>query len=479
MDTSKFLGLQSFTANSLMFLGFILLSPDLVPQRMSLTSDDDFKVRFSPKESPLPHLFLSPYYHVLSAKHFSMKRKVPSRLFKLTDLPPELVLCVCDFLSPAQMTCLALCNHDLMDLVSPSGSRVLDNRFPAGRPGDMTCERSRFLTTLSGDLPQYYFCCTCSRLHLWRNVNPPGPSHHFDQQGKPDKCSSELADSYSWLRNSFRFKSYACFTYYAFHYVHLHLMMRWFHYGPDYGLSPDTAFHTEITWLSLPDLGGSHITPLSPVSSDERFSQGVLRHILSVEARVCPASPSLGLRIQSICLVPRYFALMLIPKRNFVSLSPCIHLEADANSMILHLFKSHIEAYCANQPLDASGGNCKICNTSYEFQVEAVGTQHATLTITRWVDLGPGLTPEDIRWRSHLLFQQRTLGPSSLFSDPRRRFEQSPANHDGGDQVSFKQRYRRNLAWLREGRHLRMMSWVGGSSRATNRDVDFGDGDTT
>ncbi|KAJ5116471.1 hypothetical protein N7456_000819 [Penicillium angulare] len=406
-----------------------------------------------------------------------MKRKARTQLLNLTDLPPELVLDICDFLSPAQIVCLALCNHGLMGLLFPKGPKALNDRLPKGPFGDMTNERSLLLTMLSIDLPQYYVCCICSQLHLWSTVDLPGYYSHL--KCFPQKNSSQLEAKQCWLLcQPFKAEFYAPCSFYEFHFVHLQLMMRRFRHGPSYGLSPDTALYAEVNLYPLPSLKGSHIESFSlPGPADELFDKSHVTHIFSAEARVYQKAPSLVLRLQSIGMVSREFAPMLIPKKQ-ISISLCNHFRFNSNPETSDTLKAPIEAYWANGTLGVYQGKCRKCNTEYEIQVREANTDDVTLTITRWADLGPGLTPKDMRWRSHLLLGRGTVDTSDIVSNPRQRFDHAPGSHKSGSYVSIEERYRRNMSYLQAQGYRDKMEQVGNLAWVASYDFDFGNHQT-
>ncbi|KAJ5736815.1 uncharacterized protein N7483_001940 [Penicillium malachiteum] len=248
--------------------------------------------------------------------------------------------------------------------------------------------------------------------------------------------------------------------------------MRWFRYGPAYGLSPDTAFFTQVNVHPLSKFKGSRLASFSPGPVNEMFYKGYLTHIFSVEARAYPTTPSLVLGLQDIGVVSRDFAPMLIPKEEVVSISICRHFHT-VNQEPFNLFKSHIEAYCANRSQGISRGNCKECNTEYEIRVQEADTHDVTLTITRWIDLGSGLSLEDIRWRCYVFFEPGIVHTSDIVSDPRQRFEQAPVSYGSSRNVSFEERYRGNMSLMHAQRYKNRMRQVRDYSWATNYDFDL------
>lgn len=104
-------------------------------------------------------------------------RSIPQ--MTLDNLPSELILLISRYLSPVDTSCLALCNHRFMAF-SSAGS--FDDLFGKPLPGPQIGPRKPsdelridLLTRLARNLPQYYLCFACLRLHLWRYVELPSP----------------------------------------------------------------------------------------------------------------------------------------------------------------------------------------------------------------------------------------------------------------------------------------------------------------
>lgn len=112
---------------------------------------------------------------------------------KLIKLPPELLHMITEHLSPNDTASLILCNHALLRTL---GTRHWSSLHP-GKGNEKY--RELFLTALTRDLPRYFFCHHCSRLHLQDNLGPPGPAlqpknrllcieHHLDPGNRLRQC---------------------------------------------------------------------------------------------------------------------------------------------------------------------------------------------------------------------------------------------------------------------------------------------------
>ncbi|KAI9874312.1 MAG: hypothetical protein M1830_009893 [Pleopsidium flavum] len=310
----------------------------------------------------------------------------------LMNLPLETLEMIREYLSPNDTASLVLCNHALL--------RALGNRhWSSLRPGKDNEEyRELFLTTLTRDLPGHFFCHHCSRLHLRDNLGPPGPA--FQPENRLLCVTKELG----WeLWRCVQAHPY--FSWYHFAFPHLQLAMKRHHHGPGHGISTKSLSFTEVQ-----------------VSGDEDEAERVTT-LLSVEARICPEPISLCLRIQHWALISSTKRDMLLSKTKFVRI--CDHM-TPRSSEISRLIESKLEPprtefECRVRP-DVL--KCRFCNTDFQVEIKDCGDEGLALVVTKWLDLGSGLTPMDTRWRVHLARDKAAeIGALGEAGDVRLRFE--------------------------------------------------------
>lgn len=372
-----------------------------------------------------------------------------NRPLALTNLPIELLYLILEFLSPADTICLALCNHGLLAALSSAGQKPLKHQLPQGRPGDMSSERSLCLSRLSLDNPQYYLCCACLCLHLWQSFPPP-------PRFKPRECLQSLEQENRWLGQPLGVVHFPSYSDYHLHFTHVQLAMRRFYQGPRYGITTDSLFHTEARINRLPSSAASS----SPQGlAEDKFLDEHMTSVVSFEARICPRpKPSLCLRIQGLAVVRRQNIRMLRPGRCLVWI--CGHI-GTYDSDFSDLVKDRIESYCSGTAKEAASGRCRKCNTAYHVELRELGAHDLVLIITRWIDVGPGLTPEDPRWRSHLLTQGGLeVEEEDLVADPRLRFAEGLTEERSKQALSDEELFRRNLSFLEDRRHKAGMNNV-------------------
>ncbi|CEJ58531.1 hypothetical protein PMG11_07185 [Penicillium brasilianum] len=353
-------------------------------------------------------------------------------------LPPELLLLISQYLSTVDSTCLALCSHRFFTL--PFGD-FLYRPFPLGGLGS-PAERIDLLTRLTRHLPEYYLCYACMRMHLWRHVNLPCPDF------KLMKCYDDLPwDKRKSLCFSIFQIQFPTFSTYRFYWLHLYLTMRRYYLGPSFGIPLESLLYTEVTLKSLQSAYYSQ-----EQMSETNLHPGKRTGLKSIEARICPISPSLCLRIQELAIASRQSVSHLLPRK--IHIEVCRHIGTYSSNFI-EIINSLFESYRQQGHSFAglsNNGKCHECNTAWDLDLREVEVDDVCLTLTRWKDLGPGLSPDDPRWRIHIPWGPY-VSPVDT-NDPRIRFEMHAQDPQG---LSFDDMLARNLALLQGRRYRRIM----------------------
>jgi hypothetical protein len=90
------------------------------------------------------------------------------------------------------------------------------------------------------------------------------------------------------------------------------------------------------------------------------------------------------------------------------------------------------------------------CNTDFRIEVCEYGS-YLALVLTKWIDLGPGLTPDDPQWKVHCREDRAvTLDPKDRAGSPRVSFENA-SPQSLGELLS------RNLSYLKDQRYREVM----------------------
>lgn len=381
----------------------------------------------------------------------------------LNLLPPELLLLISQHLSPVDSTCLALCSRRLFTLPFRD---LMYSPCPQGGPGGLAADddlRVDLLTRLSRGLPEYYLCYACLRLHFWRHVNLPAPNFKLRKCYDNLPWDKEKSLSLS-LFNSLEFPAYSTC---GFHWVHLYLAMRRFYLGPSFGFPLESLLYTEVATQCL------HSGLYSQEQTSEiksRLHPGRRTGLRSVEARICPTPASLCLRIQDLAMTHRQSASLLFPRQSRIQI--CRHIRAPASKFTeSHKFSEIIDSVFKvyrQQGQSVAGlsshGKCHHCDTAWSLELRDVEANEVCLVLPRWKDLGPGLTPEDLRWRIQLPWGPFvSLENADILNDPRARFEIEAKNPQGhwSQNLSVDDMLVRNLALLRGRRYRHIMKQQG------------------
>lgn len=273
----------------------------------------------------------------------------------LAGLPPELFLLIADFLSVVDITCLSLCNRRFREL--SLGQMI-------GQSPLTKNEKLSILNRLERDSPEYFACDICHVLHRYDG------SESFGLSGLHQERTCRLPCVDEWFSYSFILDSHYNWSY-RLSFLQLKLAMRRFYYGPRAGISTDSLSYTQIRQF--------------PPDTISLFSQ---------EAEIYPKLPGLHLRIQDIVLAKTRDTLVRV-LHNISRPNPiriCTHYGPET---VIRFVKSLLRRQVASLT-----HNCALCNTDSEIEIVGFDSQLA-LTMTRWTNLGPGLTQEDPLWKTH------------------------------------------------------------------------------
>ncbi|PKY08570.1 hypothetical protein P168DRAFT_19095 [Aspergillus campestris IBT 28561] len=372
----------------------------------------------------------------------------------LTDLPLELLWMVSEYLSPVDLACLALGNRHLLHSFAGAAFKNFSN----GRTGNPTDDaRIQLLSRLSCDLPQYHLCFICLRLHLWKKAGLP--SYHFKVNHRTDAL-----DYTNWyLINDLPLSHHPSHTLYRFHFVHLQLAMRRFYYGPEFGIPVESLLYTEIKASRFKSNGPLLLHPPINKASEGDTQQDNMMILFSAEARICSTPPALCMRTQDIAVVTRHNLPRLWPCRENGPMSVCRHIPT-FDPGFDDILASQIRHYCSttSPPVPADQGSCDKCNTSWQLEIRTLDETHASLILTIWMDLGPGLSVEDPQWKYRLFNVPPSLSAKHEIVDSRLRFERDSVQARSPNALPEDEMYHRNMSLLEGKRYQTVMTPVDG-----------------
>ncbi|MCJ1397761.1 hypothetical protein MMC11_000957 [Xylographa trunciseda] len=231
--------------------------------------------------------------------------------------------------------------------------------------------REQFLGTLARDLPSRFYCHSCSRLHPRDRIGPPGP---FNQPSKPLRCAITNSGGELWPYMHW----YGGFSRYKFNFHHVQLVMLRHYLGPSYGISTD-----ELSFMQV----------------SESEPRGRITTLLSVEARVCREPARLCLCLQTWAALHTRLPNLALERSKSVWV--CHHLIADEGEMF-HLIESSLDEYRIRSasPREPKYHRCRRCRFVFLLEVLETVSDGLAIVITKWLDLGSGLTPTDPKWQN-------------------------------------------------------------------------------
>lgn len=349
-------------------------------------------------------------------------------------------------LSPVDIACLALCNRQLLFSLGSVCNDLPKSR--TGGPEDGP--RIDLLTRFSRDLPQYYLCHACLRLHLWGKVALPGPKF------KVPACVDSLDHTVYRLKQPIYIVHYPSHAYYKFHFVHLQLAMRRFYYGAQFGIPVQSLLYTEVGINRIT----SNALKSTKLHDEEDFQCSHMTTLLSVDARICSNPPSLYLRTQELAVVRKHNLSLLFPYPEHDAMHICMHINHifNLNSVVYGLINKY-RSDTTTRPRDK--GRCDECNTSWQIEIRNMGQKDVCLVLTRWLDLGSGLSPDDDRWRCHNDHEFEVNLAEHEMVDSRQRFENESIQANCSDALSEEEMYYRNMKFIQDQAYRKLMTRVG------------------
>ncbi|KAJ5106483.1 hypothetical protein N7456_003158 [Penicillium angulare] len=378
---------------------------------------------------------------------------------ELTSLPLELLRMVADYLSPIDLACLALCSHLLLFYFDKEVF-FQDPRHRQLVSSDEKHKRmqSEILIRLSRDWP----------LYLWKQIT-------LQDIGVPVKGWSTYSDGpkriFSRKHSLYYGKHRAYYGDYPFHFGHLLRVMQKFNNETGPGISPESLSYTEVG-LHDPHLEWSfREKEFVPVPANPK---DCVTSLVSVEARICESPPGFYLRTQMLATTRRTEINRLFPAIEVNFLGACHHYgpidydavrDTDSNTQFLprtlrdedHPFGFFLRHLCVNNNEHCSF--CSRCKTSWKLEIHSVWNEAICVVLTRWVDLGRGLSRDDLKGRNTdcRYGDQGERVAREPSDDPRLRFERDSPQANDPDSLSEAALLNRNLALLKKQKYRETM----------------------
>ena len=274
---------------------------------------------------------------------------------KLSNLPLELIIMIAEMASTQSAACLSLCNRAMSQILGPNIWRCLSLQSPE--------IRASFLYDLSKDLPQYFVCYRCVKLHAssavqWPRTIPNTLTHCLEEEPAFVHCS----ESRTFLR-----------------FPHIQLAM-------------DRHY-----------LGTSHGFPLEAFQSTEFMVNTLFKTLalLSVDTEI--VSNELLMRSQYWVIAPHNKRDELMSWYTLHDLlCPHIWTYGFNENELQTLIKSRLDVLQEHGQCCTSTAQCFRCPMDFVVDVVDLGKGRIAACFTRWINLGAGLHPTDPKWRCHL-----------------------------------------------------------------------------
>lgn len=288
----------------------------------------------------------------------------------IADLPTEMVLCVSDILSPVDLICFSLCNRQFRIIISGPVRRLCHTEDT----------KLQVLIRLERDLPSYFACEICRVLHQFDGSESFG----LNALRKDQTCQLPCVRSGAWYT-----PPYTLNTHYGFDhslarlsFLQVKLAMRRLYHGLASGISTEPLYYTQLRDYRS-KCKGQILDMLS---------------LFSIEAVICPDPLGFFVRLQDILIVedwPQLFPHNGDRPSAVHSLKICYHLELSDD------FHACIEEFAQEHPTDLVlnyEGRCFTCNMDFHIRASEPNCRPRVI-ITRWLDLGLGITTNDPLWQ--------------------------------------------------------------------------------
>ena len=370
----------------------------------------------------------------------------------LPGLPSDLLLKIFDLLPFVDLKCLSLCNRHLYRLSSRYYGYSSRSRMSTVLA---RADKLSILARLERDLPKYFACYFCQRLHQYDG------SESFGLSGPVYKKTCRLPCDYkgfAWWKEVSAGTTMSLATH--IHFTHsrnrishhqLKLAMRRYRFGPIAGIHPESLSYTQIRF---------YLHPLRTIPWFPPKISPFIPTLFSIEAQICSEPLGLHIRMQDIILFDRWEDSKVVPESNPISIyNICLHIKlsskiSDLDTLNAYLVHSSFLAGTRKDP--HINYTCSRCNTVCLIEISPIESKIA-LIMTRWINLGPGLDHEDPLWRIRVSWSSaprpEQLPQSMMTKNPRFCYE----NQDPGP---LERLQIRNLSYLTKGKYQKPKPFI-------------------
>lgn len=138
----------------------------------------------------------------------------------------------------------------------------------------------------------------------------------------------------------------------------------------------------------------------------------------------------------------------------------CMHINHIFNlNSVVHGLVNKYRSDTTTKPRDK--GRCEECNTLWQIEIRNMGQKDVCLVLTRWLDLGPGLSPDDDRGRCHNDHEFEVNLAEHEKADSRKRFGNDSIQANSSDALSEEEMYYRNIQFIQDQAYRKLMTRFG------------------
>lgn len=353
-------------------------------------------------------------------------------------LPPELILCINDFLELPDTICLSRCSHHLHEVLRKP-------RLPAGD----TLLKTTMLARIAPDMPHLFYCSPCAKLQFTADIVHPSvfyPGAYSSKKPRIPKRSKYCPqiDACRRKAQSDRIPLLPlnhCLLDFAYSFAHCHLMaaMKNHYHGHRYGPTAESLAYRKVKLLDIDPF---------------------VTAMLSVDSRVCV--PGRGTDDAALVLQTQSWILIA------ADIDDDIIVDWLKSSKICH------HTVVNNRPEDGDTTrvtedwgfghgkdhtsehlSCAVCGVEYQFGLRDCGAHGKGYVITTWMDLGPGLDSNDPKWLDIITSCPHIHAPivssevSKMFQEASRLQNRDSDPADLNQAILIGNRYRRSMRSLR------------------------------
>ncbi|KAJ5733962.1 hypothetical protein N7493_002748 [Penicillium malachiteum] len=294
----------------------------------------------------------------------------------LAELPTELILWISDFLPSIDLICFSLCNHRVRAILQRRHRKLVLAQY----------NKLAFLTRLERDLPPYFACEFCEILHKFdgsESLGLSGTRKKLEQtyqlpcvKSGEWFCHQVVIYTHLGSKDSFLPLSF----------LQVKLAMRRFYYGPSAGISTDSLYYTQVR------------------NYGERFggkSDSEIIWLFSRDATICPEPLGFYVRTQNIVMAKDWEKIISLSYPTFFPVLGIYVFRLCRHMTLLNYIQPWVESFSkrgAANEIRSSEYRCATCDIDYHIKAFEFDS-HPTIIVTRWLNLGLGLTTDDPSWQ--------------------------------------------------------------------------------